>query len=71
MASNPAPGELEQVREFVNTWDAEDDVEKVRGPAELRDWLAEHDLIEAGARVTAADHRHAIEVREALRAMPR
>jgi predicted RNA-binding Zn ribbon-like protein len=69
MASNPAPGELELVREFVNTWDAEDDIEKVPGPAELHAWLAEHDLLDAGARVTTADHRQAIEVREALRAI--
>jgi predicted RNA-binding Zn ribbon-like protein len=69
MASNPAPGDLELVRAFVNTWDAEDDVEKISGPAELRDWLAEHELVDAGARVTAADHRQAIEVREALRAI--
>jgi predicted RNA-binding Zn ribbon-like protein len=70
MASNPAPGELELVREFVNTWDAEDDVEKIPGPAELRDWLAGHDLLDDDtARVTAAEHRHAIEVREALRAV--
>jgi predicted RNA-binding Zn ribbon-like protein len=69
MASNPAPGELELVRAFVNTWDAEDDVENVPGPTELRDWLAGHGLIDADARVTAADHRHAIEVREALRAV--
>ena len=39
MASNPAPGELELVRAFVNTWDADEDVENVPGPAELRDWL--------------------------------
>jgi predicted RNA-binding Zn ribbon-like protein len=69
MASNPAPGELELVRAFVNTWDADEDVESVPGPAELRDWLVEHELLDAGARVTAADHRHAIEVREALRAI--
>jgi predicted RNA-binding Zn ribbon-like protein len=69
MASNPAPGELELVREFVNTWDADDDVEKVPGPADLRDWLVGHDLLDAGARVTTGDHRHAIAVREALRAM--
>jgi predicted RNA-binding Zn ribbon-like protein len=69
MASNPAPGELELVRAFVNTWDADEDVEKVPGPTELHDWLVENDLLEPDARVTAADHRHAIEVREALRAM--
>src|SRR5919202_957799 len=69
MASNPAPGELELVRAFINTWNADDDVENVPGPAELHDWLVAHDLLDAGARVTAADHRQAIEVREALRAV--
>jgi predicted RNA-binding Zn ribbon-like protein len=69
MASNPAPGELELVREFVNTWDADDDVEEIPGPAELGAWLAGHDLLDDGARVTAAEHREAIEVREALRAL--
>jgi predicted RNA-binding Zn ribbon-like protein len=69
MASNPAPGELELVRAFVNTWDADADTEAVPGPAELGDWLVEHELLDAGAGVTAADHRQAIEVREALRAL--
>jgi predicted RNA-binding Zn ribbon-like protein len=73
MPSNPAPGALELVRAFINTWDAdeeaEEDAESLPGPAQLRDWLAEHDLLEAGARVTAADHRHALELREALRAL--
>jgi predicted RNA-binding Zn ribbon-like protein len=69
VASNPAPGELELVRAFVNTWDAESDVETLRDAAGLRDWLAEHELLDAGAPVTGADHRHAIELREALRAM--
>jgi predicted RNA-binding Zn ribbon-like protein len=69
MASNPAPGELELVRAFVNTWDADDATERIPGAAELRDWLVAHDLLRAGARVTAAEHRQAIEVREALRAL--
>ncbi|MEA2382859.1 MAG: hypothetical protein QOH72_2830 [Solirubrobacteraceae bacterium] len=69
MASNPAPGELELVQSFINTWDADDDREDVPGPAELRDWLVEHDLLDAGARVTGAEHRQAIAVREALRAV--
>jgi predicted RNA-binding Zn ribbon-like protein len=69
MASNPAPGDLDLVRAFVNTWDGEDDVERLPGPRELRDWLAERGLLPAGARVTAAEHRHAIQVREALRAL--
>ena len=69
MASNPAPGELEQVRAFINTWDADEDAEHLPGPAELRDWLVEQDLLAPAEQVTAADHRHALEVREALRAM--
>src|SRR4051794_17747882 len=69
MASNPAPGELELVRAFVNTWDADEGSEGVPGPAELRAWLAEHDLLDGAARVTAGEHRQAIDVREALRAL--
>lgn len=69
MASNPAPGELEQVRAFINTWDADEDAEHLSGPDELRAWLVERDLIAPSAPVTAADHRHAVEVREALRAV--
>jgi predicted RNA-binding Zn ribbon-like protein len=68
MASNPAPGELELVRSFINTWDADEDIENVPGPDELRAWLAGHGLIDADAHVTEADHRRAIAVREALRA---
>jgi len=69
MASNPAPGELELVRSFINTWDAEDDTEELGDPGALREWLAERDLLDRGARITAADHRRALEVREALRAL--
>jgi predicted RNA-binding Zn ribbon-like protein len=69
MASNPAPGELELIRAFVNTWDADAGTESIPGPAELRAWLVEHDLLDRDARVTAADHPQAIEVREALRAL--
>jgi len=69
MPSNPAPGELELVRAFVNTWDADDDTESLGDPAALRDWLAGQGLLEPGSRVTAADHRHALELRESLRAL--
>jgi predicted RNA-binding Zn ribbon-like protein len=69
MALNPAPDELELVRAFVNTWDAEDDAEALGSPAELAAWLGEHDLLDTDARATAGDHRHAVELREALRAL--
>ena len=69
MASKDAPDELELVRAFVNTWDAEDDTEALGSVDELTAWLGEHDLLDAGARATAADHRRAIALREALRAL--
>jgi predicted RNA-binding Zn ribbon-like protein len=70
--SNPAPGELELVRGFVNTYDAQDGSESLATPAALRDWLAERDLLEPRAPAPAdEDLRHAIEVRDALRAMLR
>jgi predicted RNA-binding Zn ribbon-like protein len=69
MPSNPAPGDLELVRAFVNTWDAEDGTELLTSPHELRDWLAARDLAAPQARISVADLRHAREVREALRAI--
>jgi len=68
--SNPAPGELETVRAFVNTRDFDDDVESLSAPAELAEWLQEHDLAGDDRTLTAgpADLRRAIELREALRA---
>ncbi len=67
MASDPAPGELELVRAFVNTWDGEERAEAIGTPDELRAWLAEHRLLEGGPGVSAAEHRRAIALREALR----
>ena len=66
--SNPAPGDLELVRSFVNTWDAEDDTDAIATPDALRDWLVDKGFLDAGAKVTTADQRRAAGVREALRA---
>ena len=68
MASNPAPGELERVRRFVNTWDEEDQTDAIADGAALTEWLAEEGLLGKGERVAAADLRNAHAVREALRA---
>ena len=68
MASNPAPGELERVRRFVNTWDEEDRTDAIADPAALTDWLAEEGLLDEGERVSARDLRQAHAVRDALRA---
>jgi predicted RNA-binding Zn ribbon-like protein len=71
MAAQPAPGELEVVREFVNTWDEEDREESLGSPDALAGWLREHGLLDAGAHATPADVRHARDLREALRALLR
>lgn len=53
--------------DFVNTRDLLDEGEALASPAELAAWCAAQGLVESTARVTAADLRHAIELREAIR----
>jgi predicted RNA-binding Zn ribbon-like protein len=64
-----APGELEQVRQFVNTLDMDPGTEELREPEDLKSWLIEHGFGGAELRVGRADLRRAIELREALRAV--
>jgi predicted RNA-binding Zn ribbon-like protein len=69
---SPAPGRLALVQAFLNTfWDLEsgDGKELLGSPAELRAWLCGRGLLDADARVSAADLRRALEVREGLRAL--
>jgi predicted RNA-binding Zn ribbon-like protein len=68
MASNPAPGELERLRRFVNTWDEEEQTDAISDPAALTEWLAGEALLAEGERAGAADVTRAHAVREALRA---
>lgn len=67
--SNPAPGDLELVRSFVNTRDIDEDVEELGSPAALADWLTAHGLLEPGGRATRADLDDARALREGLRAV--
>ena len=62
------PGELELVRQFVNTYDVEDDLDEIGSPQQLRDWLARHGL-EPGPAVGEPDVARARSLREALRAL--
>jgi predicted RNA-binding Zn ribbon-like protein len=64
-----APGELEQVRAFVNTRQIGHAIERLSDPAALAGWLTERGLAGGGLRATRADLAHALELREALRAM--
>ena len=62
-----APGELELVRRFVNSYDAETGVEELASPAALARWLAEHGLAPGDPKLAGDDLARAIELREALR----
>ena len=64
-----APGDLELVRNYVNTVDIEDDEEDLGSPDQLKEWLAGHGLMESDEPVTEGDLRRAIDVREGLRAI--
>jgi predicted RNA-binding Zn ribbon-like protein len=64
----PAPGELELIRDFVNTFDLEDGEERLRTGEDLAAWMASHGL-EAAPTPGDADLRRAIEFREALRSL--
>src|SRR5215207_1626594 len=65
--SNAAPEQLELVRSFVNTYDHEDQTERIPDPAALTAWLHANDL--GAPKAGAADLARARELREALRAI--
>jgi predicted RNA-binding Zn ribbon-like protein len=64
---DPAPGDLELIRQFVNTHDVESGWEGFDTPAELAAWLAERGLVRRSPRLTDGDVLTAIAFREALR----
>jgi predicted RNA-binding Zn ribbon-like protein len=63
----PAPGDLELVRQFVNTYDVESAWEELGSPAELATWLVGRGLLQAGRRLDDKDLATAHTVRDALR----
>jgi predicted RNA-binding Zn ribbon-like protein len=64
-----APGELERVRQFVNTRQIGHVSDRIDEPRALATWLEEQELAAPGIRATRADVAHAVALREALRAM--
>ena len=64
-----APGELERVRQFVNTRAVGPFSDRIKDPAALAAWFEQQGLAPPGLRVTRADVAHATELREALRTM--
>jgi predicted RNA-binding Zn ribbon-like protein len=64
-----APGELELVRQFVNTNDVEDGIEDLATPELLGEWMRTHGLDVGEGPLAKRDVSRAITVREALRAL--
>ena len=66
-----APGRLELLQRFLNTWNHElpSDWDRLGTPAKARAWLQAKDLVSASTRVTARDAAHLRELREALRSL--
>ena len=64
-----AGGAIGLVQAFVNTVDLEDGPEELTDEGSLGDWLVAHGLMTAGPPVEAGDLKHAIAVREAMRAV--
>jgi predicted RNA-binding Zn ribbon-like protein len=64
-----APEPLRLVQRFVNSIDLENGEDELTGPDELGAWLRAHGLMERGSKVTSADLRRTLDVREGLRAL--
>jgi len=62
-----ASGDIGLVQAFVNTVDLQDGPEELSDPDRLAAWLAGHGLMSAGAPAGAADLKHALALREAMR----
>lgn len=63
----PAPGDLELVRQFVNTYDVESAWEEFTSPVELAAWLVARGLLPTGRRLDDKDLAAARTLRDALR----
>src|SRR5215204_3466903 len=64
-----APGDLELVRDFVNTLDVLPGTDEIEDPPSLASWLAEHRLVPTPSTLTDEDLARARSLREALRAL--
>jgi predicted RNA-binding Zn ribbon-like protein len=62
-----ATGVVGLVQAYVNTVDLQDGLEELSDPNTLGAWLVAHELMESSQTVSAADLKHAIAVREAIR----
>jgi predicted RNA-binding Zn ribbon-like protein len=68
-AERPAPGRLELVRAFVNTWDLDKGEDHLVDPDAAAAWMAEAGLLPAGAGLRSRDLAKVLQAREAFRAV--
>ncbi|CAM3334758.1 ABATE domain-containing protein [Occultella aeris] len=64
-----APPAAALVRDFVNSYEPQEDAESLTSVAALTDWLSAHGLVAPGASMTPTDLRSALRIREGLRAV--
>jgi predicted RNA-binding Zn ribbon-like protein len=64
-----ASGELGLVQAFVNTLDLQPRTEELADPNRLKSWLVARDLMDDAQPVDESDLKHAIALREAMRAV--
>jgi predicted RNA-binding Zn ribbon-like protein len=64
-----APGDLELIRDFVNTLDVLPDTDEIGDPASLASWLTDHRLAATPLALTDEDLARARGLREALRGL--
>jgi predicted RNA-binding Zn ribbon-like protein len=64
-----ATGDIGLVQAFVNTVDLQDGPEELEDPNTLKAWLVAKGLLEASQNVDGSDLKHAIALREAIRAV--
>jgi predicted RNA-binding Zn ribbon-like protein len=64
-----ASGDVGFVQAFVNTVDLQDGPDELEDPNTLKAWLIAKGLLDGSQGVDAADHKHAIALREAIRSL--
>ena len=64
---DPAPGELELIRQFANTMDVESGWEGFESPSAVADWFVERGLLSPEVRLTERDLAVALGLRRTLR----
>jgi predicted RNA-binding Zn ribbon-like protein len=66
---NEAPGELELVRQFVNTLDVEEGTDELDGPDSLLGWLSGMGLLDDEAIADEEDLKRALALRGGIRSL--